>query len=74
VPTVISNTHKQIQLNRWKNGDVIVEMLPPIDVSKYKKNEIRKLMEDCHEIMINKFDQLNKEVKRPIENNNKGSK
>ncbi|MCK5819082.1 MAG: 1-acylglycerol-3-phosphate O-acyltransferase [Psychromonas sp.] len=70
VPTVISNTHNQIQLNRWTNGDVIVEMMPPIDVSKYNKNDIRKLMEDCHEIMINKFDQLNKEVRRPIENNN----
>jgi len=70
VPTVISNTHKQIRLNRWNNGDVIVEMMTPIDVSKYKKNEIRKLMSDCHELMINKFDQLNKEVKRPIKNNN----
>jgi len=65
VPTVISNTHQQVNLNRWDNGEVIVEMLEPIDISQYKKREIRRLMNDAHAIMLEKYEQLNAEVKRP---------
>ena len=68
VPTVISNTHQQVKLNRWDNGEVIVEMLEPIDISQYKKREIRRLMNDSHEIMLAKYKQLNKEVNRPDNN------
>jgi len=68
VPTVISNTHQQVKLNRWDNGEVIVEMLEPIDISQYKKREIRRLMNDSHEIMLAKYKQLNKEVNRPDKN------
>ncbi|MEI6897166.1 MAG: 1-acylglycerol-3-phosphate O-acyltransferase [Psychromonas sp.] len=68
IPTVVSCTHDQVKLNRWDNGEVIVEMLPPIDISQYKKREIRRLMNDAHEIMSAKLEQLNKEVKRPDNN------
>jgi 1-acyl-sn-glycerol-3-phosphate acyltransferase len=68
VPTVVSNTHQQVKLNRWDNGEVIVEMLPPIDITQYKKREIRRLMNDSHEIMLAKYKQLNQEVKRPDAN------
>jgi len=68
VPTVTSNTHKQVNLNRWNNGEVIVEMLDPIDITQYKKREIRRLMEDSHAIMLAKYHQLNKEVNRPDTN------
>jgi len=68
VPTVTSNTHKQVNLNRWDNGEVIVEMLEPIDITQYKKREIRRLMEDSHAIMLAKYHQLNKEVNRPDTN------
>jgi 1-acyl-sn-glycerol-3-phosphate acyltransferase len=68
VPTVISNTHEQVKLNRWDNGEVIVEMLEPIDITQYKKREIRRLMNDSHEIMLAKYKQLNQEVKRPDAN------
>lgn len=70
VPTVASSTHDQIKLNRWDNGEVIVEMLAPIDTSQYKKREIRRLMEDSHKIMLAKYDQLNKELQRPDNNAN----
>lgn len=70
VPTVVSNTHQQVNLNRWDNGEVIVEMLEPIDVSQYKKREIRRLMNDSRNIMLEKYEQLNKEVKRPDNNKN----
>jgi len=68
VPTVISNTHQQVNLNRWNNGEVIVEMLDPIDTSKYKTREIRRLCNDSHAIMLAKYNQLNEEVNRPDEN------
>ncbi len=68
VPTVVSNTHQQVNLNRWDNGEVIVEMLEPIDISQYKKREIRRLMNDAHAIMLEKYEQLNAEVKRPDSN------
>ena len=68
VPTVISNTHQQVKLNRWDNGEVIVEMLPPIDITQYKKREIRRLMNDARAIMLEKYKQLNAEVNRPDNN------
>lgn len=70
VPTVISDTHNQVNLNRWDNGEVIVEMLEPIDTSQYKTREIRRLMNDCHAIMLEKYEQLNDEVKRPDNHKN----
>ncbi|WP_019614655.1 1-acylglycerol-3-phosphate O-acyltransferase [Psychromonas ossibalaenae] len=68
VPVVVSDTHGQIKLNRWDNGEVIVEMLEPIDITLYKKREIRRLMNDSRAIMLEKFEQLNKEAKRPDNN------
>jgi len=68
IPTVVSNTHEQVKLNRWNNGEVIVEVLDPIDISQYKKREIRRLMNDSQEIMLAKYNQLNEEVKRPDNN------
>lgn len=71
VPTVTSNTHKQVNLNRWNNGEVIVEMLDPIDITRYKKREIRRLMEDSYAIMLEKYQQLNQEVNRPDTNSDR---
>ncbi len=68
VPVVVSDTHGQVKLNRWDNGEVIVEMLEPIDITLYKKREIRRLMNDSHAIMLEKYEQLNKEAKRPDNN------
>lgn len=73
IPTVISNTHGQVKLNRWDNGEVIVEVLDPIDITQYKKREIRRLMTDAREMMLEKYHQLNQEVNRPDENHNSES-
>ncbi|AOM42272.1 1-acylglycerol-3-phosphate O-acyltransferase [Xenorhabdus hominickii] len=61
VPVCASSTHK-IKPNRWNNGTVIVEMLPPIDTSKYSKEQVRKLAEHCQQMMQAKIEELNKEV------------
>lgn len=62
IPVCVSNTHDKVRLNRWNNGLVIVEMLPPVDTSGYDKNEARKLATHCRDLMRDKIAQLDKEV------------
>lgn len=62
VPVCVSTTQGRIKLNRWNNGVVIVEMLPPIDTSKYTREQVRELAEDCRQMMIKRIAGLDKEV------------
>ncbi|AUU99534.1 1-acyl-sn-glycerol-3-phosphate acyltransferase [Phytobacter ursingii] len=62
IPVCVSGTSNKINLNRLKNGLVIVEMLPPIDTTGYGKDQIRELAARCHELMKTKIDELDKEV------------
>ncbi|BDH44555.1 1-acyl-sn-glycerol-3-phosphate acyltransferase [Salmonella enterica subsp. enterica serovar Choleraesuis] len=62
IPVCVSNTHDKIRLNRWNNGLVIVEMLPPIDISQYGKDQVRALAVHCREVMAAKIEELDKEV------------
>ncbi len=62
IPIVVSNTHGKIDLNRLKNGLVIVEMLPPVDVKAFEASSVRKLATHCRELMSAKLEELNAEV------------
>ncbi len=62
IPVVVSNTHDKINLNRLKNGLVIIEMLPPVEVKEFEGLSVRKLATHCRELMADKFDKLNAEV------------
>lgn len=62
IPIVCSSTG-DVKLNRWNNGHVIVEMLPPISVEGYDKSEVRKLATVCRDQMKDKLEALDKEVK-----------
>jgi 1-acyl-sn-glycerol-3-phosphate acyltransferase len=62
IPVCVSNTNDKVKLNRWNNGLVIVEMLPPVDISQYGKDQVRELSEHCRALMQAKIDELNKEV------------
>ena len=62
IPVVVSNTHGKVKLNRWKNGLVIVEMLPPVDVKQFETASVRKLATHCRELMAAKLEELNAEV------------
>ncbi|MEK8097856.1 1-acylglycerol-3-phosphate O-acyltransferase [Morganella morganii] len=62
VPVCVSTTQGRIKLNRWNNGVVIVEMLPPVDTSKYTREQVRELAEDCRQMMIKRIAELDKEV------------
>ncbi|WP_216782596.1 1-acylglycerol-3-phosphate O-acyltransferase [Candidatus Profftia tarda] len=62
VPVCASDTNDKVKLNRCNNGLVIIEMLPPIDVKKYGKNQVRELSNYCHALMKAKINELNAEV------------
>ena len=51
VPVVCSSTHGQVSLNRWDNGKVIVEMLPPIDTTGLHESDVMNLLESCEKQM-----------------------
>ncbi|MDA0148536.1 1-acylglycerol-3-phosphate O-acyltransferase [Vibrio sp. LaRot3] len=63
VPIVCSSTDG-IKLNRWNNGHVIVEMLPPVSTEGFKKENVRQLAQQCREQMEAKLNELNEEVKQ----------
>lgn len=62
VPICVSTTSGKIDLNRWHNGHVIVEMLEPVDTSNYSKEQVRELAAHCRELMKAKIEQLDAEV------------
>ena len=71
VPVVCSTTHNKIDLNRWDNGTVICEMLEPIDVSGYSRENVRELAEHCHDVMQNRIAELDREIaQKAIEQKN----
>ncbi len=63
VPVCMSDTNNQVNLNRWNNGTVIVEVLDPIDTSIYAPNQVRELAEHCRQIMVAKIDELTQEAR-----------
>lgn len=62
VPICVSNTSHKIKLNRWSNGLVIIEILPPVETTGYSHEQVRTLTRYCWEVMKNKLDALNTEV------------
>ena len=61
IPIVCSSTGG-VKLNRWNNGYVIVEMLPPISTEDYDKSNVRQLANLAREQMAEKLEELDKEV------------
>ncbi|HEA3261811.1 TPA: 1-acylglycerol-3-phosphate O-acyltransferase [Pasteurella multocida] len=62
VPVVCSTTQGKIDLNRWDNGKVICEMLEPIDVSAYDKENVRELAAHCHQLMAQRIAEFDAEI------------
>jgi 1-acyl-sn-glycerol-3-phosphate acyltransferase len=61
IPIVCSST-SHLTLNRWNNGHVIVEMLPPISTEGLGREDLRQLTTHCRDVMKEKLDQLDQEV------------
>ena len=62
VPVCASNTHKTIDLNRWDNGKMIVEFLPPVYLSNEDKEKIRAITNRVHSDMLVKIRELSLEA------------
>lgn len=61
VPIVCSATD-HVKMNRWDNGVVIVEVMPPISTEGYTKEDVRQLSNTCREAMEAKLAELNAEA------------
>lgn len=61
VPIVCSST-EHVNMNRWDNGVVIVEVMPPVVTEGYTKEDVRQLSNQCRTIMENKLAELNAEA------------
>ncbi len=62
VPVCASNTHDVIDLNRWDNGKMIIEYLPPIKLDVSHKNSLRESTNKVREVMLEKIIELSSEV------------
>lgn len=63
IPVCVSNTsNNKIKLNRWSNGLVIIEIMPPIKTCQFELYQVRRIAAYCHKIMQLKIESLNKEV------------
>ena len=62
IPVCASNTHKTIDLNRWDNGKMIVEFLPPVYLSCEDKDKIRSITNKTRSEMLIKITQLSDET------------
>ncbi len=66
VPICASNTHKTIDLNRWNNGKMIIELLDPITIAEDERDKIRTITNQTRAEMLVKLTALNKETGREI--------
>ncbi len=65
VPIVCSSYAGQIDLNRWDNGEIIVEMLPPVDSQQWKRATVKDCSNTIRALMESKLAELDAKVKKP---------
>lgn len=65
IPFVTSSYVGQLKLNRWNNGEVIVEMLEPIEYSNLSKSEIKTATRELRNKMLETLKRIDREAKRP---------
>lgn len=62
VPICSSNQHGTIKLNRWNNGKIIIEFLPPIYLEKDGSDSLRHTANEAHSSMKAKIEELSTEA------------
>ncbi|MEL0637401.1 1-acylglycerol-3-phosphate O-acyltransferase [Marinomonas sp. TI.3.20] len=65
IPVVCSNTHEHVKVNRWCNGKVIVEMLPPIATTGLHETDVVNLVKQCETLMHETKQRLDAELAQP---------
>ena len=66
IPVCVSNTHDMVDLNRWDNGKMIIEYLPPITVEDSTREYIRHFANNTHELMLAKIKELSIEANNEL--------
>ncbi|PMN93438.1 1-acylglycerol-3-phosphate O-acyltransferase [Enterovibrio norvegicus] len=61
VPIVCSST-SHLKASRGNNGHIIVEVMDPISIEGYNKDNVRELSKHCHAVMTAKLAELDAEV------------
>jgi 1-acyl-sn-glycerol-3-phosphate acyltransferase len=62
IPIVASTYRKTVNLNRWKAGTIIVEVMDPVPTLGKTIEDVDSLIEHCHKLMSDKIAQLDKEL------------
>jgi 1-acyl-sn-glycerol-3-phosphate acyltransferase len=65
VPIVATSYASQIDLNRWDNGEVLIEMLPPIDSTQWQREQVRECSDHVRTVMQAKLAELDAKVRHP---------
>ncbi|MFC3913294.1 1-acylglycerol-3-phosphate O-acyltransferase [Pseudaeromonas sharmana] len=65
VPIVASSYATQVDLNRWDNGEVWIEMLAPVDSQQWARDQVRECSEVIREQMVSKLAELDQQARRP---------
>ncbi|MBR9727592.1 1-acylglycerol-3-phosphate O-acyltransferase [Shewanella intestini] len=70
---VIASCQNHIKMNRWNNGVVIVEMMPPILTQGLEKTDVKDLCKQVHDTMSIRLTQLNEEAQGMMAATNKAA-
>ncbi len=62
VPVCASELHDKVHFNRWNNGTVVIEVMPPVAIPDGMN--AKQLAEHFHSIMSDKIKQLNIEAEK----------
>lgn len=65
VPIACSSYFGQIDLNRWDNGELLIEIMPPIAVDGYEPKQIRDLLKHSRQLIAERIAELDKIAYRP---------
>lgn len=65
VPVICSSYADQIDLNRWDNGEILLEMLPPVDSQQWDRHTVKECSDHLRHLMENKLAELDQTAKRP---------
>lgn len=60
VPVCMSTTHQQLKLNRWNNGKIIIEFLPPVELNE--QHNLRQFADSLHKQMKDHIAALDAEL------------
>lgn len=65
VPVCLSNVHEKIKWNKWNNGKLIIELLPPVTIVDTTKEGIRQASQKIHDDMLIKLNEISLETGTP---------